>query len=305
MKVYIDINNYQSFECVLTIGMFDGLHKGHQSLLLQLEQKAKELKLPSVVITFWPHPKSVLSAEPIQLLNTLEEKIEKFKSLPIDNLVIMQFDKILSNLTPQEFISTYLIQKFKAKYFLMGYNHHFGKGQYKLDEYVQMAKSCNLPSSRVDKYEYDGMKCSSSEIRKYINASDIQTANKLLGYKYKIQGIVVSGDKIGRKLGYPTANVEIEEKNKIIPPDGVYACYTYINKIKYKSVVNIGFRPTINGVHRQIESHIINYENEIYGNKIEVEFVKKIRPEQKYAKIEDLQKAIQNDINLASEILNN
>lgn len=303
MEVVTDIYKYNGDGCVLTVGMFDGVHRGHQSLLEQLVAKSRELSLPSAIVTFWPHPKVVLAGEQVRLLNTLDEKLSHFAKSSIDRVFVLPFDRQLAQLTPQEFIDQYLVDKFRARYFLMGYNHHFGKGKYELDDYTGMATAAGLPSSRVDKFVLDGRKCSSSEIRKYIQNSDIETANELLGYLYTIGGTIIAGDKIGRQIGYRTANVLVDDQNKLLPPDGVYACYTYVDGTKYNSVVNIGLRPTFNGSDRRIETHILNFSDEIYGEKINVEFVKQIRKETHFQCIDELTTTIRNDIDVALRAL--
>ena len=303
MEVITDIEHYIGPECVLTVGMFDGVHRGHRSLLTQLADKARQMHLPSAVVTFWPHPKAVLSTEPVKLLNTLDERLSHFEQCDVGKVFVLKFDRQLSQLSPRDFIKKYLIEKFRAKYFLMGYNHHFGKGNYQLDDYISISSECGLESSRVEKFMLEEHKCSSSEIRKCIERADFETANRLLGYTYNINGIVIAGDQIGRRLGFRTANLEIDEPNKLLPPDGVYACYTCVNGVKYKSVVNIGRRPTFDGDDHRIETHILDYKNEIYGNKIQIQFVKTIRGETRFQSIDDLKSAIYNDIELSRKLL--
>lgn len=303
MKIITDIDKYKPQDCVVTVGMFDGVHLGHKSLIRQLQEKSRQLKLPSAVLTFWPHPKAILTTEHLNLLNTIEERLDIFRTICIDYLIIIPFTKAFSQLSPQDFIEEYLLKRVHAKYFLMGYNHHFGKGEYTLDEYEVMAQAVGLPSSRVSRFEVNGMKCSSSEIRKYIQNGNIDIANILLGYKYYITGTIIDGDKIGRRLGIPTANLSLIDDNKLIPSDGVYACYAIIGKERYKSVANIGFRPTFKGKDHRIEVHILNYKKEIYGNKITIEFVQMLREESQFDCENSLKEQIFSDISRAQQLL--
>jgi len=302
MQVHRDINNLPDFKnAVITIGTFDGMHTGHLQITKLLKKEAKNINGESVIITFHPHPRMVVQnikasqrevATKINLLNTLNEKIALIDKEGIDHLVIVPFTYKFSLLTAEQYIKQFLVEKIHPHSIIIGYDHRFGKqrqGNYKLLE--ERAKEFNYVVKEIPEHVINHVAISSTKIREAISAGDIKTANKFLGYDYFFEGIVVEGDKIGRTIGYPTANIKLTDENKLIPCDGVYAVYVTIggeaSNIK-KGMMNIGFRPTVGGVKKIIEVNIFDFDEDIYGERIKI-FVKEyLRPEQKFDGLEAL-----------------
>ncbi|MBK8945469.1 MAG: riboflavin biosynthesis protein RibF [Ignavibacteriae bacterium] len=267
---------------VVTIGTFDGVHLGHQKIIKNLKEKAKELNLKSVLITFYPHPRVVLGeGNEVKLLTPIDEKIKIFEKLGIDFVYIIPFTKEFATKTYQEFIDEIVFAKTKAKYLIIGYDHKFGKNREgdknKLQNYVE-GKIAEMIV--VGPEEIDNQPISSTKIRVAIKNDNLDLANEMLGRYYFIDGIVVEGAKRGRTLGYPTANLKPSENNKLIPQNGVYFVKVLYNNQNYFGVANIGLRPTFNNVKEPItEVFIFDFNKEIYGDKISIEFIKKMRDE--------------------------
>jgi len=273
--------------------MFDGVHTGHRELLAQLTAKAKAVKGESVVITFWPHPRMVLNqdADKLRFLTSPEERTKLFGQLGIDHLVLIPFSQELANLTAEEFIQQILINKLGIHHLMVGYNHRFGKGrQHSFEEYQAFAIKYNFSISLVEAVLTDGMKTSSTDIRNHLLAGEMEEANKILGYQYTVSGRVVGGQQLGRRIGYPTANIEVEEPYKLIPPDGVYAVKVRVEGKAYGGMLNIGFRPTVshNVDHRSLEVHIFDFNHDIYSEEVEIQFVQRVRNERKFANVDEL-----------------
>jgi len=273
--------------------MFDGVHTGHRALLGQLTDKAKEINGESVVVTFWPHPRIVLNqdVDKLRFLTSPEERTKLFGELGIDHLVLIPFSKELSNLSAEEFIREILIAKLGIYQLMVGYNHRFGKGrQHSYQEYQAFAKKYNFIISMVEAVLTDGMQTSSTDIRNHLLKGEMQPANKILGYQYAISGRVVGGQQLGRRIGYPTANVEVEEPYKLIPLDGVYAVKVRVEGKSYGGMLNIGYRPTVNHNidNRSLEVHIFDFNRDIYSEEIELHFITRVRDEQKFANVDDL-----------------
>ncbi len=273
--------------------MFDGVHMGHRELLGQLIRKAKVVGGESVVITFWPHPRMVLNqdTEKLRFLTSPVERTKLFGQLGIDHLVLIPFSKVLANLTAEEFIRQILINKLNVHHLMVGYNHRFGKGrQHSYNEYQAFARKYKFSISLVEAVLTNGMQTSSTDIRNYLFAGEMNEANKILGYKYTVSGRVVGGQQLGRRIGYPTANIEVEEPYKLIPPDGVYAVMVRVEGKRYGGMLNIGYRPTVNHNvdHRSLEVHIFDFNRDIYSEEIELEFITRVRNEQKFANVDEL-----------------
>jgi len=282
---------------VLTIGTFDGVHTGHQQVINQMKRRAAEVDGETVIITFDPHPRTVINAASgIRLINTLEEKIELLSGRGIDHLVIIPFTEEFAQLSAEDYISQFLIRNFKPHTIIIGHDHHFGKGRsgnYALLK--QQSAVFNYHLQEIPAHLLDSISVSSTRIRNAIEADDMDTANNLLGYVYFFSGEVIEGNKLGRTIGYPTANLSIKDKYKLIPGDGVYAVDTEVSDepgIIYKGMMNIGFRPTVDGSKRMIEVNIFRFDREIYGKNLKV-FVKKfLRSEQKFESLEALKKQL-------------
>jgi len=301
MKVHRDLEKLPAFRnAVITIGTFDGVHMGHRQVIDKLKSEAKEINGETVIITFHPHPRKVVSSAilGIRLINTLEEKIELLEQLGIDHLVIVPFTDAFANQPAEDYVKNFLVDKFNPHTIIIGYDHRFGRdrsGDYRLLE--KKATEFNFKLKEIPKHVLENIAISSTNIREAILHNDITTADKLLGYEFFFTGVVIHGDKLGRKLGYPTANLKISDEEKITPGNGIYAVYATIENTtaKLKGMMSIGFRPTVDGKKRVIEVNIFDFDKEIYGQKLKV-FVKKyLRQEVKFDGLDDLVNQMGND----------
>lgn len=303
MKIYSEEKNITGLQlaqnqitenCIATIGFFDGIHLGHKFILSKLKERAKKKGLESLVITMWQHPQLYFGKD-IKLLSSFQEKIDCLKKLDIDNLVILNFNQELANTNSKDFIEKILKNRFKISEILLGYNNNFG---------CDFSKNINfndfdIPIERLEKFVSEkGEKISSSEIRKLLANGEIEKANEFLDYKYSLYGTVEHGFKIGKEIGFPTANVLLDEKDKLIPKNGVYATETSFDNIKYyKSLLYVGNRPSFNGEKLTIENHILNFDGNVYGKKISIRIFKKIRDEIKFPDKSMLIDQLKKDIN--------
>ncbi|HUS03070.1 MAG TPA: bifunctional riboflavin kinase/FAD synthetase [Chitinophagaceae bacterium] len=301
MLVHRDINNLPRFKnAVITIGTFDGVHTGHLQIIKQLKEEAKKLNGESVIITFDPHPRMVLASEKhdIKLLNTLNEKIELLEQQEIDHLVVVAFTKEFSEQPAEKYIKEFLAGKFHPHTIIIGYDHHFGnerKGNYKLLE--AYADEFNFHVKEIPGHVLDHVTISSTRIRKALLTADIETANTYLGYDYFFEGLVIDGNKLGRTLGYPTANLALHDKNKLIPGNGIYAVRLNIGNEQtvLKGMMSIGIRPTLANSERTIEINIFDFDKDIYGETIRVYLKKYLREEKKFPGLDELKEAIGQD----------
>lgn len=306
MQVYRDIDKLPVFRnAVITIGTFDGVHQGHRKIIENLKQEAQKINGETVIITFHPHPRKVVSSAilGIRLINTLDEKIELLEKTGIDHLVICPFTDVFANQPAEEYIKDFLIGKFHPHTIIIGYDHRFGRdrqGDYRLLE--KTAPVYNYVLKEIPKHVMDEISISSTNIREAIVHSDIETANKLLGYEFFFEGIVVDGDKLGRKLGYPTANLKSTDEEKIGLGNGIYAVYVEMGNARlsdghsrYKGMMSIGFRPTVDGKKRVVEVNIFDFDKEIYGQIIRVYVKKYLRAEAKFDSLQELVKQIDQD----------
>jgi riboflavin kinase/FMN adenylyltransferase len=303
MKVYYDIDNLPVFKnAVVTIGTFDGVHLGHLQILNRLKSEAENINGESVLVTFHPHPRKIVSSAilGIRLINTLEEKILLLKKFEIDNLVVVPFTDAFANQPAEDYIKNFLVEKFHPHTIIIGYDHRFGReklGDYRLME--KLAPVYNYQLKEIPKHLLDEVAISSTNIREAILHNDTDTANKLLGYDFFFEGVVVHGNKLGKQLGYPTANLKITNEEKIIPGDGIYAVNVEVNtplsNSQLKGMMSIGFRPTVDGKHRVIEVNIFDFDKEIYGDTIRVYVKKFLRAEEKFNSVDELVKQIDND----------
>lgn len=298
--IHNDINNLNIVNPVLTIGVFDGVHQGHLSILNRLKLLAKEKNGESVVLTLWPHPRIVLNKniETLRLLNNIEEKKYLLSKTGIDHLIILPFTKKFSQLTACEFIEDYLVKKIHVKHLVVGYNHQFGKDRKAGFEFLkECSEKFDFDIEKLDAKLVENDKVSSTKIRNFLIDGKLETANNYLGYEYFISGNVVEGNKIGRTIGFPTANIQIPEPYKQVPCDGVYAVRVQLNDESYFGMLNIGTRPTIESsvLTKNMEVHIFNFEKKIYNQSITVSFVQRIRNEKKFASIEELRQQLERD----------
>ena len=291
---------------VVTSGTFDGVHVGHQKILKRLVENAKQTGGKSVVITFWPHPRHVLKADgpPVYLLTSLEEKIALLRRFEVDYLLIIPFTPEFSNLSSNEFIQKILINTVNTKKLVIGYDHHFGKNREGSFEYLkENAATLGFEVEEIPREDVDHVGVSSTRIRKALEAGDIETANKYLGHLYQLTGTVSEGDKLGRTLGFPTANLEVTEPHKLIPARGVYAVYGTVKGQRLKGMLNIGMRPTVGGLRQTIETNFFDFSEDIYHQHLQVELVARLRDEQKFPGLDALKEQLTKDQKLAQQVL--
>lgn len=277
---------------VAATGFFDGVHLGHRKVLGALSEIARSEGKRSAVISFWPHPRSVLQQEAynLRLLNTSEEKEALVKSIGIDEIIYIPFTKEFSKLSTKEFMQQYLIEKYKVSVLVIGYDHRLGNNiSESQQQMISTAESLGLRVVRVSEFLMDDNIISSTKIRKLLQQTDVEGAARFLGYNYFLKGVVVSGNRIGRTIGFPTANMKLYNPLKEVPGNGVYAVYVNVLGKRYMGITNIGTRPTVgNGNERTIETNILNFNEDIYGLDISIEFVFKIRDERKFNSLDDL-----------------
>ena len=291
MKIYKGVELFQRLsKAVVTTGTFDGVHLGHAKMLNKLVEIGKENQSETVLMTFFPHPRIVLFPDhDLKLINDIDENIELFKNHNIDHLIIQNFDKEFSRITSLDYIRDILIKKIGLKNLVIGFNHHFGRNREgSLENLSEYADLYDFDIHQVDSYSIDKKSISSTKIRNAINLGDVQLANNYLGYCFTFSGIVSKGKGRGKDMGFPTANIILENKNKIIPKFGVYAVNIIYNNIRYKGMLNIGMNPTFNNQEPSIEVHIFDFNKEIYGSKLSVELVDRIRNEKKFNNPDEL-----------------
>jgi len=298
LEIFNHLSNYKPEKpIVLTIGTFDGLHIGHQKIIERLTKNTDKKNLKSVVLTFFPHPRMVLHKDSdIKLLNTIDEKIELFTKLELDSLIIHPFDKTFSELSAEEFVKNILVEKLNLKKIIIGYDHRFGKNRSAgIEELIVFGKKYHFEVEQIPAQEIDEISVSSTKIRKALDSGDIVLANSYLGYHYFFEAEVVQGRKIGRTIGFPTANLKIHENYKLIPGKGIYIVMVVVNNQTFDAMMSIGNNPTVNGTEQTIEVNIFDFNQDIYGKKIKIYFFKKIRDEQKFDSLEELKKQMKKD----------
>ena len=277
--------------------MFDGAHIGHQSILKKLNTIAQNIDGESVLITFNPHPRMVLQPNcDLKFLNTLQEKEEILRQFELEHLIIQEFTKDFSQVTSVEFVKNLLVDKIKINTLVIGYDHHFGKNREGNFEQLQvLSKEFGFNLIQLEAIEENDVAVSSTKIRNALNEGNIEYANKALNYNYPLSGKVVHGDKIGRTLGFPTANLEVDP-NKLIPKDGVYAVDVFVDDTKYLGLLSIGFRETVtNSREHRVEVNILNFDQDIYGKTIKLEFLGRLRDEEKFNSLDELISAMNQD----------
>jgi riboflavin kinase / FMN adenylyltransferase len=299
MQIHRNIDSLPRFKnAVITIGTFDGVHLGHKQIINNLKKEASAAGGESVIITFHPHPRKVVSSviTGVRLINTLAERIELLEEAGIDHLVIVPFTDYFASQTAEEYIRDFLVDKFKPHTIIIGYDHRFGKersGDYKMME--EKAVIYNYRLKEIPEHILNTIKVSSTNIRNAILHSNIEEANNFLGYDFFFEGEVFHGDKIGRTIGYPTANLKSTDEEKIALGDGIYAVYAAVEGKTYKGMMSIGFRPTVNGKLRVTEVNIFDFAKEIYGEKIRVTVKKYLRNEVKFDGLEALKEQLHKD----------
>lgn len=299
MKTYHHFSEFKKLDnAVATIGTFDGVHFGHQKIIKRLCELAKSTGGESVILTFFPHPRMIIDPEnqDLKLINTIAEKIEILAELGVDHLIITPFTRDFSNLSPTEYIKNILVDTIGIKQLIVGYDHRFGKdrkgGMQELEMY---AKQFDYQIEEIAKQDVDDVAVSSTKIRKALLNGEVALAASYLGYHFSLHGRVIKGDKIGRTIGFPTANIFLEEAYKLIPSDGIYAVTVDMGTESYKGMAYIGQRPTINGMTRNIEVNIFDFNKEIYGQYITMTFLEFLRHDVKFTGLEALKIQLQKD----------
>ncbi len=307
MKIYQNIQDFpKSTFAVVTVGTFDGLHLGHQKIIRRMTELAKENNGETILVTFDPHPRLVVNSNShdIKFINTQKRKFELLDKLGIDHLIIIPFTKEFAKTSSEDFIKNYLIDRIGTKKLIVGYDHHFGRnreGNYQ--KLHALGENYGFVVEEISAQYIDDSAVSSTKIRNALMDGDVKQANKMLGYEYSITGTVVEGNKIGRTIGFPTANIEIEDKYKLIAAGGVYACRIDVDGTRSTGMGNIGTRPTV-GINGQVtEVHIFNFDREIYGQEITIYFVDRIRDEKKFNGLEELKFQLEQDCILVKKFL--
>jgi len=307
MKIFNNIQSYSSEkESILTIGTFDGVHIGHNKILTKLVEESKKNNLSSLIMTFFPHPRMVLQkSQEIKMIDTIDEKIYLFKKTGVDNLIIQPFDENFSKIRAKEFVEEILVKKLKIKHIIIGYDHRFGKDrEASVDDLKKFGLNYMFTVEEIAAQEIHSIAISSTKIRNAILKGEIKKCNEYLGRNFMLTGEVVHGDGLGKKINFPTANIEIPETYKIIPKNGVYLVKAIINSERYFGMMNIGVRPTIGGEKKSLEIHFFNFKDNIYNKTISVEIICKIRDEEKFSSIDELKIQLKKDEQFCLKLIN-
>lgn len=292
MRIYRDISQMPKIRnAVVTTGTFDGVHPGHRTILYRLRQIAERIEGETVLITFHPHPRTVIQPEftELKLLNTPAEKEELLAQTGLDHLLIIPFTLEFSQITAEEYIREILVKTIGTKKLVIGYDHRFGRGRGgSFRELREMAPRFGFEVEEIPAIEAEGITVSSSKIRQALQAGEVDMAADLLGYRYPLTGRVTEGDKLGRTLGFPTANLSVPDPLKLIPADGIYAVFAETGGKTYRAMVHIGPRRTLNDPEKRIEVNLFDFEGDLYGKDVTLRFVKRLRPELKFENLEEL-----------------
>jgi len=291
---------------VVTVGTFDGVHEGHRALMETVVKKAQQRNARSVVVTFDPHPRTIIGSnkKSIRLLTSLKERAEILESIGIDVLCVIPFNRDFSLLSSEEFVKDEIYKKIGISEFVIGYDHHFGKDRSgTIDTLEKLGPELGFDVLVVSKREMGELTISSTVIRNAIQEEgDMQKAAKLLGRPYILNGLVIHGDERGRKIGFPTANLQAEELNKVVPKNGIYAVLVRVDGVWFKGMMNIGIRPTFNGETKSLEVNIFNFSDSIYGKTVQVRFFDRIRDEKRFNSVDELKAQLAMD-KMKSELI--
>lgn len=305
MKIYEGLADFPPLRyAVVTSGTFDGVHLGHQKILLRLKDIALKKNGETVLITFWPHPRMVVNSEKktLRLLSTFEEKVSLLEKFGVDHLVIISFTEAFSQLSSQEFIQTVLVDQIHTQCLVIGYDHKFGKNREGSFEYLKThAADFGFEVEEISRQDVDDSGVSSTKIRKALEQGDVKTAARYLGRPYELDGKVVQGQQLGRSIGFPTANIQVESEFKLLPKDGVYAVMVVMEQDQYRAMLNIGNRPTVQGNEKTVEAHLLGFEGDLYGKQLQVLFIDFIREQQDFGSLEALRQQLvldKNNVNL-------
>ena len=298
MREITDITTFTTQQpTVLTIGTFDGVHLGHQKIIERVVTTARQEGLLATIFTFFPHPRMVVQHDKsLKLIHTLEEKKQLLQQLGVDLLVVQPFNEAFAQLTAEEFVSTILVQHLNVKKVIIGYDHRFGRNRTaNINDMRLFGEKYGFAVEEISVQEVDEVSVSSTKIREALNKGDVTTAEHYLGTPYSLTGRVVHGLKLGRTLGYPTANIQVTEDYKLIPKDGVYAVYSYIDGRKVYGMMSIGKNPTIEGKGASIEVYFFDFNGDLYDRELTIYFVKYLREERKFSSVALLKKQLQDD----------
>jgi len=308
LKIFNSIKSFNATKpTIVTIGTFDGVHLGHCKILEQITKSAHSMHCESLVLTFFPHPRMVLQEDTeMKQLNTLDEKIALLDNLGIDNLVVHPFDKEFSRLTAEEFVKKVLVDVFKIKKIIIGHDHRFGRNRTAtIDDLINFGETYGFEVEQISAKEINEVSISSTKIRNALLEGNIELATNFLGYDYSLTGIIIKGKQLGRTIGYPTANITIEEDYKLIPNNGVYIAKSVLNGKTVFGMMNIGTRPTVDGTKQTIEINFFDFKQDLYGQKITISLLHRMRSEQKFESIVALKNQLGKDKKTALSFIDN
>ena len=298
MKIFQTTSQFKSHKkTIVTLGTFDGVHLGHQKVLQKVIQSARELDCDSLVLTFYPHPQLILNPNSeIKLLNTIDEKCNLLDNLGLQNLVIQAFNKQFSEMEAEDFVKDILVDRFNVQKIIVGYDHRFGKNRSaNFDDLVGFGKKHGFDVAQISAAQSNEISISSTKIRNAISNNDLDISRNYLGYDYFFSAKVIKGNQIGRTLGFPTANLKIDEVHKLLPKSGVFAVEIQFGNSIFNGIMNIGNRPTIEGKNQTVEVHIFDFEQDIYDKTLKIIFKSFIRNEQKFESLDALQIQLEQD----------
>ena len=308
MKIFHSINEFHSDKkTILTLGTFDGVHIGHAAILKKLTQNTRNGEFESTVLTFFPHPRMVLQGKSdLKLLNTINEKIELLEKIGIENLIIHPFDESFAQLSAEEFVKSILVDQLHIQKIIIGYDHRFGKNRTaNIDDLMVFGKQYDFEVEQLSAQEIDAISISSTKIRTALEEGNIHLANEYLGYAYFLSGTVVKGRQLGRTIGFPTANIKLEEEYKLVPKNGVYVVRAEIESKLIFGMMNIGFNPTVEGKTKTIEVHFFDFNADIYDSRIKIAILQRIRSEKKFESVELLINQLKEDQIFSKQYLQN
>ena len=298
MNIFHSISDFKSKKkTIVTIGTFDGVHIGHKKIIEKLLQNTSTNQFESVILTFFPHPRMILNqGKDIKLLTTIFEKTALLEKTGLNHLIIHPFDQGFSQLSAEEFVKKVLVDQFNIKKIIIGHDHHFGRNRTaNIDDLIHFGKKYDFEVEQISAQEINSISISSTKIRNALKEGNITLANNYLGYDYFLTGTIIKGKQLGRTIGFPTANLKIEEEYKLIPQNGVYVIKSHLNDEVVYGMMNIGLNPTVSDGELSIEIHFFDFDADLYDQKIEVSILKYIRPEQKFDTIELLKNQLEKD----------
>lgn len=306
LKLFHSINDFRSTKkTILTLGTFDGVHIGHKKILEKITQNTENGKYESLVLTFFPHPRMVLQEKSeIKLLNTIAEKTKLLENTGIENLVIHPFNESFSRLTAEEFVSSILVNQFHIQKIIIGHDHRFGRNRTAdINDLIAFGEQYGFEVEQISAQEIKDVSVSSTKIRKALTEGEMSLANEYLGYDYFLTGTIIKGKQLGRTIGFPTANLKIEEEYKLIPKNGVYIVKSIINEKLVYGMMNIGFNPTVDGQVQSIEIHFLDFDEDLYDLKIAVSLLQYVREEQKFGSVDLLKEQLRKDKETTSKFI--